>query len=110
MRKFRTAALFVVALVSLAGVTQAIAGPLRLTHHHRALSRARIRRDAASGRKRVVVVLRNQRRGLLATTSSRRTRAKHQARERRPLLAQVRHAGGAVTHQYQVLNAFAATV
>ncbi len=59
---------------------------------------------------RVIVVLKSQQTGRLASAASVRARATAQRAMRRPLIASVTHSGGAVTHQFTVLNAFAAQV
>jgi Subtilase family/Peptidase inhibitor I9 len=98
-----------VALLLLAGGAQALAKSVerapRLQH---AMSAKQIRRLARANR--VIVVLKRQQRGRLATAASVKARAAVQRSQRRPLLASVARSGGAVTHQFTVLNAFSAQV
>jgi len=84
-----------VAVLALAGATQAVASVPRF---HHGLSKSRTLRDA--GMRRVVVVLKSQQRGRLAGASSVRARAAAQARQRRPLIARITRAGGSVSRQY----------
>jgi hypothetical protein len=80
----------------------------RRLHHHRAMSAQQIRRAARANR--VIVVLKSQQHGRLATAASVKARASAQRALRRPLIASVGRSGGAVTHQFTVLNAFVAQV
>lgn len=77
-------------------------------HHYRAMSAQQIRRAARANR--VIVILKRQQRGRLATVASVKARASAQAALRRPLIASIGRSGGAVTHQFTVLNAFVAQV
>src|SRR3954453_22338004 len=116
MRGFRgrrsTALALTVGSVVLMGGTIAVASGPRIhrLHRHHGLSAQRARRDAKLVAGRVIVLLRNQHPRLLASASGARARAAIQARERAPMLKQIRRSGGRVSHQYRTLNAFAATV
>ena len=116
MRGFggRRSAAGVLAIGSLLLLTSAVAVAavprLRGAPAHRGLPARRVVHDARLASGHVVVILRNQRRRLLSTTSSARVRAAIQARERAPLLRQIRRSGGRVSRQFRILNAFAATV
>ena len=107
------AAVLAIGSVALVGSTVAATGAPRLRSapkHHRALSARRIARDSKRTSGRVIVLLRNQHRALLATAAGTRARAAIQARERAPMVRQIRRSGGRVTRQFRTLNAFAATV
>ena len=101
----------VAALLLVAGgaetVAKSINGAPRL-HHYRAMSVRQIRRAARAIR--VIVVLKRQQSGRLASVASVRARASVQRAQRRPLIASIARSGGAVTHQFTVLNAFVAQV
>ena len=94
----------------LAGAAATVAKTVNRTprFHHRALSAQQIRRVARANR--VIVVLGSQQSGRLATAASVRARATAQRAIRRPLIASITRSGGAVTHQFTVLNAFSAQV
>jgi subtilase family protein/peptidase inhibitor I9 len=111
-RRSAAASVLAIGSVVLAGsaVAATSAPRLRGTPRHRALSAQRIGHDAKAVSGHVVVIMRNQHRTLLASASSQRARAAIIARERAPLLRQIRRSGGRVTRQFRVLNAFAATV
>ena len=110
MSKVSRLAVAAVTLLVLAGAAATVAKTVNRTprFHHRALSAQQIRRVARTNR--VIVVLKSQQRGRLATAASVRARATAQRAMRRPLIASVTRSGGAVTHQFTVLNAFAAQV
>ena len=110
MSKVSRLAVAAVTLLVLAGAAATVAKTVNRTprFHHRALSAKQIRRVARTNR--VIVVLKSQQRGRLATAASVRARATAQRAMRRPLIASVTRSGGAVTHQFTVLNAFAAQV
>jgi subtilisin family serine protease len=91
-------------------VAVASAPRLRGTPKIRGMSAKRAARDAKVVSGRVVVILRKQRRSLLASTAGTRARLAIQARERAPLLRQIRRSGGRITRQFRTLNAFAATI
>jgi subtilisin family serine protease len=95
----------VLAVLVLAGATQAVA---KMPRFHHALATSRVLRDARANR--VLVVLKTQHGGRLATAASVRARVSLQSRERRALIARVSASGGAITRRYTTLNAFAATV
>jgi hypothetical protein len=100
----------VVVLLLLAGAAETVAKSVNRAprFQHRAMSGKQIRRAARANR--VIVVLKSQQRGRLATVASVRARAATQRAQRRPLIASIMRSGGAVTHQFTVLNAFAAQV
>jgi hypothetical protein len=76
--------------------------------HYRGLSKARLTHAKRASMRRVIVVLRNQHRALPATVHGVASRVRAERAEQRPLVAQVARSGGRVSHQYRVLNAFAA--
>jgi hypothetical protein len=97
--------------VVLVGSTVAVASaPRARVPRIRGMSAQRAGRDAKAVSGRVVVILRNQHRRLLASAAGTRARLAIQARERAPMLREIRASGGRVTHQYRTLNAFAATI
>jgi hypothetical protein len=109
-RVFKLAAT-AVAVLLLAGAADTVAKSINRAprlHHYRAMSAQQIRRAARANR--VIVVLKSQQRGRLATVASVKARASAQQALRRPLIASISRSGGAVTHQFTVLNAFAAQV
>jgi hypothetical protein len=110
MSKVSRLAVAAVTLVLLAGAAATVAKTVKRTprFHHRALSAQQIRRVARANR--VIVVLKSQQSGRLATAASVRARATAQRAMRRPLIASITRSGGAVTHQFTVLNAFSARV
>jgi hypothetical protein len=77
---------------------------------HHGLSTAHVRAGTRKVSQRVIVVLKNQFRAHPASAASVGTRARLEARARRPLLAKVRRSGGTVTQQFRAVNAFAGTV
>jgi hypothetical protein len=104
-------AVVAVSLVLLAGSAVTFAKSIHRAprlHHYRAMSAQGIRRAARPNR--VIVVLKSQQSGRLASAASVGARARLQRAERRPLIASIGRSGGAVTHQFTVLNAFAAQV
>ena len=110
MSRVSRLAVAAVTLLLLAGGAETFAKSINRTprFHHRAMSAQQIRRVARANR--VIVVLKSQQRGPLATAASVTARARAQRALRRPLIASISRSGGAVTHQFTVLNAFAAQV
>src|SRR5262249_39086354 len=78
------------------------------TPRYKGLSKTRILRANRASMRRVIVVLRNQHRALPATKHAAAARFRAVKADQAPLVAQVARSGGKVSHQYRVLNAFAA--
>ncbi len=79
-------------------------------HHSAALSPSRIQTSQAKGPVRVIVLLKNQFTNVLPTAARIHARVAALSSVQSGLHASVRSSGGQVTHTFQTINAFTATV
>lgn len=102
--------MLVVGALSVLGGIAVAAQTARSIKRHRSLSAARVLAEQSHSQVRIIVLLRNQLRNLPPTAHLARARAAAVGATQTPLLADVRHSGGHVTHAFRTINAFSAVV